>query len=91
MGVQDLQFGMYINCVYCGHRYGPKDSTPLAMDELLWEHIKTCPKHPRNIVNAKIQKLREAWIKYKAFLQEKYPAKEGEDMVKVALKRYRGE
>ena len=77
--VKDLQSGMYINCVYCGHRFGPKDSTPVAMDELLWEHIKTCPKHPGNIVNAKIEKLRQAWLEYKAYLKEKYPAEEGKE------------
>jgi len=35
--VADLQSGMFINCVYCGHRYGPKDEVP--------EHIEVCPKH----------------------------------------------
>ena len=26
--VDDLQSGMYVNCVYCGHRYGPGETTP---------------------------------------------------------------
>lgn len=38
--------GMYINCVYCGHRYGPKKDTPVAMSEVLKQHIEHCPKHP---------------------------------------------
>ena len=44
--VNDLQSGLYINCVYCGHRYGPRESTPAVMADVLYEHIKICPKHP---------------------------------------------
>jgi hypothetical protein len=44
--VDDLQSGMYVNCVYCGHRYGPGESTPLTMAEALKEHVLQCPQHP---------------------------------------------
>jgi len=44
--VNDLHSGMYINCVYCGHRYGPKKNTPVAMADVLKSHIEQCPKHP---------------------------------------------
>lgn len=44
--VADLQSGMYINCVYCGYRYGPKDEVPCSMADALKQHIETCPKHP---------------------------------------------
>ena len=44
--VNDLQAGMYINCVYCGHRYGPDDEVPVAMADVLKEHIEQCPQHP---------------------------------------------
>jgi DNA-directed RNA polymerase subunit RPC12/RpoP len=44
--VKDLQSGMYINCVYCGHRYGPNDEVPASMADVLKEHVKNCPKHP---------------------------------------------
>lgn|GEM_PF-4605749 len=44
--IHDCQSGMYINCVYCGHRYGPADEVPATMQEALYEHIATCPKHP---------------------------------------------
>ena len=44
--VSDLQSGMYINCVYCGHRYGPGETTPVSMADALKAHIETCPKHP---------------------------------------------
>ena len=42
--VADLQSGLHINCVYCGHRYPP--GTPDVRDKVLFEHIKQCPKHP---------------------------------------------
>ena len=44
--VHDCQAGMYINCVYCGHRYGPDDEVPATMADVLKEHIMVCPKHP---------------------------------------------
>jgi DNA-directed RNA polymerase subunit RPC12/RpoP len=44
--VNDLQSGMYINCVYCGHRYGHKKNTPATMADILKQHIEKCPKHP---------------------------------------------
>jgi DNA-directed RNA polymerase subunit RPC12/RpoP len=44
--VDDLQSGMYINCVYCGYRYGPKENTPVTMADILKEHMEKCPEHP---------------------------------------------
>jgi len=44
--IDDLQSGMYINCVYCGHRYGPKDEVPATKAQVLKDHIEMCPKHP---------------------------------------------
>lgn len=44
--VSDLQSGMYINCVYCGHRYGPEKDTPAVMADVLKHHIARCPEHP---------------------------------------------
>ena len=48
--VNDLQAGMSINCVYCGHNYGPDDEVPASMAEVLKEHIAVCPKHPMSKV-----------------------------------------
>lgn len=57
--IADLQSGLYINCVYCGHRYGPSATTPATlkeasppMAEVLKEHIKTCPRHPMSVLRA---------------------------------------
>lgn len=44
--VSDLQSGMYVNCVYCGHRYGPGETTPVSMADALKAHIAQCPEHP---------------------------------------------
>jgi len=44
--VADLQSGMYINCVYCGHRYGPNHDAPVSMADVLKEHVENCPEHP---------------------------------------------
>ncbi len=44
--IDDLQSDMYINCVYCGHRYGPNDEVPSTMADILKEHIEQCSKHP---------------------------------------------
>lgn len=42
--VSDLQSGMYVNCVYCGYRYGPH--TEDVPREVLAQHIKVCAEHP---------------------------------------------
>ncbi len=44
--VADLQSGMYVNCVYCGHRYGRQGHVPESMADVLKAHIAQCPKHP---------------------------------------------
>lgn len=44
--VADLQSGMYVNCVYCGHRYGPGETTPVTMADALKAHVAQCAEHP---------------------------------------------
>lgn len=50
--VNDLQSGMYVNCVYCGHRYGPADKVPVSMADALKQHIEKCPEHPMSKLKA---------------------------------------
>lgn len=52
--VKDLQSGMYINCVYCGHRYGPKDKVPASMADVLKSHVEMCPKHPMSQIKKEL-------------------------------------
>lgn len=44
--IADLHTGTSINCVYCGHNYGPSATTPVAMADVLKAHIAQCPEHP---------------------------------------------
>ena len=55
--VNDLQSGMYINCVYCGHRYGPKKNTPVSMADVLKAHVEQCPRHPMFALKQENQRL----------------------------------
>jgi hypothetical protein len=75
--VSDCQSGMYINCVYCGHRYGPKDETPISMANVLKEHIEQCPKHPMSKLKAENEKLRKVEKLAKKILAFMEPGKYG--------------
>ena len=55
--IDDLQSGMYINCVYCGHRYGPMDEVTIPMRKQLEQHINVCPKHPLSKARTEISYL----------------------------------
>jgi hypothetical protein len=63
--VSDLQSGMYVNCVYCGHRYGPDPGTPVALADVLKDHIAQCPKHPLSIMIKRCEHLE--WLLKKAW------------------------
>jgi hypothetical protein len=58
--ISDLQAGTFINCVYCGHRYGPSATTPVAMADVLKAHIAECPEHPMSKLVAAARPLLEA-------------------------------
>lgn len=57
--INDLQSGMYVNCVYCGHRYGPADEVPVSMADALKQHIEQCPEHPMSKLLAELEQLRK--------------------------------
>lgn len=57
--VDDLQSGMYVNCVYCGHQYGPGETTPVSMAEALKTHVETCPEHPMSRLKSENRQLRD--------------------------------
>ena len=67
--VNDLQSGMFINCVYCGHRYGPVDGVHLeTMQDALRNHIEQCTEHPlskaKDVIEAALRTLKNVctWI-----------------------------
>lgn len=51
--INDMHSGMFINCVYCGHRYGRKYEEIPA--ETLRHHVATCPKHPMSKLINEVQ------------------------------------
>jgi len=57
--VNDLQAGMYINCVYCGHCYGPDDEVAASMQDALKEHVEQCPEHPMSVLKEEIASLQK--------------------------------
>lgn len=54
--INDLQSGMYVNCVYCGYQYGPADSTAASQADVLKDHISKCPEHPLSYLNGMLKK-----------------------------------
>ena len=58
--INDLQSGTLINCVYCGHQYGPKDSASVSMADALKEHVEQCPEHPMSKIIAQNTRYLEA-------------------------------
>jgi hypothetical protein len=73
--VDDLQAGMYINCVYCGHRYGPDDRVPATMAEALKEHIEQCPSHPMSALKAERDRLLQELADAQALVRWTGPSK----------------
>ena len=57
--VGDLQSGLYVNCVYCGHQYGPRETTPVSMAAALKAHVEQCPKHPMAALRARVEELEQ--------------------------------
>lgn len=68
--VNDLQSGMYINCVYCGHCYGPNPGTPIAMADILRAHIEKCPEHPMSTLRADLERAQKQMRTAEEALQE---------------------
>ena len=61
--VDDLQSGLFINCVYCGFRYGPRDTHVESLDDpkatasmrdALTAHVQRCSKHPLATVEQRV-------------------------------------
>lgn len=72
--VNDLQSGMYVNCVYCGHRYGPEKDTPVSMAEVLKAHIEKCPEHPMSKLKTVLAAERAEKEKWQGIAERLYEA-----------------
>jgi hypothetical protein len=62
--VDDLQAETFVNCVYCGHRYGPGETTPVTMADALKAHVAECPKHPMSALLASVKELTQHIVHY---------------------------
>lgn len=58
--VSDLQSGQYVNCVYCGHCYGPGEEAASSKADALKAHIEACPEHPMSAVKEELARLHAA-------------------------------
>jgi hypothetical protein len=78
--ISDLQSHMFVNCVYCGHRYGPDPGTPVAMAEALKKHIEQCPEHPMSKLRAALLRNRQGCLNILEFRKldsERWGQREG--------------
>lgn len=87
--VDDLQSGMYVNCVYCGHRYGPSDDVPVSMAEILKEHVESCPKHPMSRLKNDLMQARMDIMFLLSFVHKDVP--EGLDSTFYLTSSYDGD
>ena len=92
--VKDLQSGMYVNCVYCGHRYGPADKVPVSMADVLKQHIEQCPEHPMSKLKAELEFYKKALEALRdvdiVIRQEEWGAVKSKPTLK-SVKRFAGE
>ncbi len=51
--IRDLQTNVYVNCVYCGYRYG-RDGDEIPADALR-RHVTKCNKHPMALLINEVQ------------------------------------
>lgn len=102
--VDDLQAGMYVNCVYCGHRYGPADEVSASKADLLTQHIEKCPAHPMSGLKEENERLKAEcasvknalrWLKSISYSREDdlelWPSAETRELVDAALSVRAGE
>ena len=62
--IDDLQSDMFINCVYCGHQYGPNDEVGPSMRDALKAHVEQCRSHPMYELKNRIEVLELDLLEY---------------------------
>lgn len=53
--IADLQAGMYVACVYCGHRLAGRDAASSKWSDALRAHIETCSQHPASKLKVQLE------------------------------------
>ena len=56
--IDDLQSELYVNCVYCGYRYGRGEITSISMKDVLHKHIEQCTQHPMSALKKEVESLK---------------------------------
>lgn len=56
--IDDLQSELYVNCVYCGHRYGRGEITSVSMGDVFHKHIEQCTQHPMFALKKEVELLK---------------------------------
>ncbi len=67
--IDDLQSGMHVNCVYCGHRYCPNSHTPVSAADILKQHVENCPEHPMSKLKKENEELKRKKDLYDDLMQ----------------------
>ena len=49
--VEDLQGEAWVNCVYCGFRFGPVEKFPVSTTEIFTKHLRQCDAALKEIAN----------------------------------------
>lgn len=93
--VDDLQDGGWVNCVYCGQRYGERDEqlqVHQTMREALAEHVESCPKHPmaklkaeRDKLKAELERLRRQVRKANVAISKHLSTGHGDDLLDATV------
>lgn len=78
--IADLKSGCYVNCVYCGYRYGDKSDTPVAYADVLKQHIAACPGHPMSELLKCVQQAADV-----AFILLQAPARQEDTQLRERL------
>lgn len=58
--VADLQAGMYVACVYCGHRLAGREAASSKWSDALRAHIETCSQHPVSKLKVQLEEMTTA-------------------------------
>ena len=53
--IRDVQGKTFVNCIYCGHRYGAASITPVALADIMKQHVAQCPKHPLSVTKKSLE------------------------------------
>jgi hypothetical protein len=56
--IKDVQGKTFVNCIYCGHRYGAASTTPVALADIMKQHVAQCPKHPLSVTKKALSEAR---------------------------------